>query len=70
MKDLEKRLDIDSFEQVPEDSSQRPTQEHSAETSVQRETSGQPGTSVQQKDFGSKSIFEDLTQTDTNVAIL
>lgn len=34
MKDLEKRLDIEYFEKVPEDSSPRSTQEHSAETSV------------------------------------
>ena len=52
---------MDYFEQVHEDSSQRATQEHSAQTSVQLETS------IQQKDSGFESISEELTQIDTNM---
>lgn len=61
MKDLERRLGLDSFVQVPEESSQRLTQEHSAKTSRQ------PEISRQGKDSRSQGISEELTQTDTNM---
>lgn len=60
-KDLERQLDLDSFLQVPGESSQRPTQKYSAQTS------GQPDTSGQRKDSGSQSISEEMTETNTNM---
>jgi len=61
MKDLEIQLDLDSFVQIFEESSRRPTQEDSAQTSRQ------PETSRQGKYLGSKSISEELTQIDTSM---